>query len=90
MGVASIVGLLLRALDEGRPSEVGAGLVVGVAFLLASRRWLAGPNVHIAGLSGASLRRALLVFGVLLVHSLPEGFAIGTAFRRTPRGWLYS
>ena len=26
------------------------------------------------------MRRSLLVFGVLLVHSLPEGFAIGTAF----------
>jgi zinc transporter, ZIP family len=86
MGVASIVGLLLPALDEGRPGEVAAGLVVGVAFLLASRRWLAGRDVHVAGLSGASMRRALLVFGVLLVHSLPEGFAIGTAFASNTEG----
>jgi ZIP family zinc transporter len=34
----------------------------------------------VAGLRGADLRRAVLVFGVLLVHSLPEGFAIGTAY----------
>jgi zinc transporter, ZIP family len=86
MGVASIVGLLLPALDEGRPGEVGAGLVAGVAFLLASRRWLAGRDVHVAGLSGASMRRALLVFGVLLVHSLPEGLAIGTAFSSDTAG----
>ena len=30
--------------------------------------------------SGDGVRRSVLVFGVLLVHSLPEGFAIGAAF----------
>jgi ZIP family zinc transporter len=32
------------------------------------------------------VRRSLLVFGVLLVHSLPEGFAIGTAFASDTEG----
>ena len=32
------------------------------------------------------MRRSLLVFGVLLVHSLPEGFAIGTAFASDTEG----
>lgn len=86
MGVASIVGLLLPALDQGKPSVVGAGLVAGIAFLLASRTWLAGRDVHVAGLRGASLRRAVLVFGVLFVHSLPEGLAIGTAYASSTAG----
>jgi zinc transporter, ZIP family len=86
MGVASIVGPLLPALDEGETSEVGAGLAVGIAFMLASRRWLASHDVHVAGLRGASLRRAVLVFGVLLVHSLPEGLAIGTAYSSDTAG----
>jgi ZIP family zinc transporter len=86
MGVASIVGLLLPALDEGGRSSVAAGLATGLVFLLTSRRLLAGRDVHVGALGGAGVRRSLLVFGVLLVHSLPEGFAIGTAFASSTEG----
>jgi zinc transporter, ZIP family len=86
MGVASIIGLLLPALDEGDEPPVVAGLGTGVLFLLASRRLLQGRDVHVGKLRGAGVRRSLLVFGVLLVHSLPEGFAIGTAFASDTQG----
>jgi zinc transporter, ZIP family len=86
MSVASVVGLLLPALDEGSASAAASGLVVGVAFLLTSRRALRGRDVHIGQLSGASVRRSMLVFAVLLVHSLPEGFAIGTAYASSTAG----
>ena len=33
--------------------------------------------MHVGALRGAGVRRSVLVFGVLLVHSLPEGFAMG-------------
>jgi zinc transporter, ZIP family len=80
MGVASVVGLLKPALDEGSVAVVAAGLAGGVLFLVASRRALAHRDVHVGALRGAGVRRSLLVFAVLFVHSLPEGFAIGTAF----------
>ena len=80
MTLASVVGLLLPALDEGSPSAVSAGLAAGVAFLVLTRRALAGRDVHVGRLHGAGVRRSLLVFIVLLVHSLPEGFAIGAAY----------
>jgi zinc transporter, ZIP family len=86
MTVASIVGLLLPALGEGSVNGVAAGLVVGIAFLLLSRRILEARDVHVGQLSGASVRRSILVFGVLLVHSLPEGLAIGTAFVSETQG----
>ena len=86
MSVASVVGLLLPALDEGSSGSVAAGLATGILFLLASRRFLQGRDVHVAGLGGAGVRRSLLVFGVLLVHSLPEGFAIGTAYASDTEG----
>lgn len=86
MGVASIVGLLLPALDEGSTGSVIAGLAVGLLFLLASRKALEGRDVHVGLLAGAGVRRAVLVFTVLLVHSLPEGFAIGTAFASQTEG----
>ena len=86
MTVASIVGLLLPALDEGSTGAALGGLAVGALFLLASRRVLKARDVHVGTLSGAGVRRSVLVFAVLLVHSLPEGFAIGTAFASDTEG----
>jgi ZIP family zinc transporter len=86
MGVASVVGLLLPALDEDGGVTVAAGLAVGVLFLLVSRRLLSGRDVRVGELRGAGVRRSLLVFGVLTVHSLPEGFALGTAFASDTEG----
>ena len=86
MSVASVLGLLLPALDEGSTPSVLAGLGLGVLFLLASRRLLQGGDVHVGALRGAGVRRSVMVFGVLLVHSLPEGFAIGTAYASETEG----
>jgi zinc transporter, ZIP family len=86
MSVASIVGLLLPALEEGSVLAVGAGVVGGVAFLLVSRSVVESRDVHVGQLSGAGVRRSVLVFAVLLVHSLPEGLAIGTAFASEREG----
>ena len=86
MTVASIVGLLLPALDEGSVAEVGAGLVAGIAFLLVSRavvdrsEWVRGSGRRVG------VRASVLVFVVLFVHSLPEGFAIGTAYASDTEG----
>lgn len=80
MTVASLIGLLKPALDEGGTAEVVLGLAAGVALLVAARRILAGRDVHVGELRGAGVRSSVLVFGILLVHSLPEGLAIGTAY----------
>jgi ZIP family zinc transporter len=79
MCAASIFGLLLPALDDGSVAAVAAGLVIGAAFVLAARSRLT-HDVRFAGPARAGSRRSLLVFGVLFVHSLPEGFAIGAAW----------
>ena len=85
MGVASVVGLTLPALDDGTAGEVAAGLALGVAFLFAARaiidrRFGDRHDDPAAALGSRSLRDAALVFLVLFVHSLPEGLAIGTAY----------
>ena len=87
MGVASVVGLLLPALDEGSAGDAVLGTVLGVAFLLLSRWVIDGPHREVAPDALTTERRtALLVFLVLLVHSLPEGFAIGTAYASETAG----
>ena len=86
MSVAAVVGLLLPAIEEGGAGSVASGVLVGALFLLGSRRLLRDREVHVGKLRGAGVRRSLLVFGVLLVHSLPEGLAIGTAFASDTEG----
>jgi ZIP family zinc transporter len=80
MSVASIAGLLLPALDEGTTGAVIAGAASGAGFLLVARLRLRGSNVTVGNLRGTNVRTSVLVFSVLFVHSLPEGFAIGTAY----------
>lgn len=79
MGVAAVSGLLIPATEEGSGAEVVAGLSVGVLFLvLVQQRF--GSDHGFMGRSGPGARTSALVFLVLFVHSLPEGFAVGTAF----------
>ena len=80
MTVASIVGLLRPALQEGSAGEVTVGFAAGVLLLLAAGALLRNRDVHVGKLRGSSVRLSVLVFGVLFVHSLPEGLAIGTAY----------
>lgn len=86
MAVASIVGLLRPALDEGSVAAVGGGLGAGVLFLVLTRRLLRASDVHVGALRGADVRLAVLVFAVLFAHSLPEGLAVGTAYASETAG----
>ena len=76
MVVAALVGLLLPGIAEGGslPTLVGAG--AGVLFMFAVRSRLERSTT----ISSRQGRASALVFAVLLVHSLPEGLAIGTAY----------
>ena len=86
MTVASIAGLLLPALDAGSPLQAGAGLAAGAAFLIGARALLGRRRSGLGSRPSASLRMSILVFAVLFVHSLPEGFAIGTAYASETSG----
>lgn len=79
MAVAALSGLLVPAFEEDGVGLAVAGLLVGVAFLLAARRHLGGDATFM-GRSGPGARASALVFLVLFIHSLPEGLAVGTAY----------
>lgn len=80
MAVASIVGLIQPGLDQGSAAEVFGGVALGALLFFAIRAGLRHHDVAVGDIRGADLRRAALVFAVLFAHSLPEGFAIGTAY----------
>jgi ZIP family zinc transporter len=85
MAVAAIQGLLIPAFDEGGDALVIGSAIAGAVALLASRAALRthAPAGMLATEAG---RRSALVFGVLFVHSLPEGLAIGSAYASTRSG----
>ena len=85
MGVASIVGLLLPAAEEGSVWDVLVGLTIGGVLLGVARSRLDHESVFM-GRSGPGARTSALVFAVLFVHSLPEGLAIGTAYASEREG----
>jgi ZIP family zinc transporter len=86
MSVASIVGLLLPGLDEGSAGAVAFGGAAGAAFLALVRGVLEARQRHVERVWSTGLRVSVLVFVVLLVHSLPEGLAIGTAYASDTAG----
>lgn len=78
MLAASIVGLLIPAANDGSASVVVAAALGGALLVLLFRSALRATDR--AQRRSVDSRRWILVFGVLLVHSLPEGFAVGAAW----------
>ncbi|MGF1453026.1 MAG: ZIP family metal transporter [Opitutales bacterium] len=80
--LAASFGLIYEGLDQ--PSgewRVLAGLIAGMAFILLSKRWLDHhPGISVANLKGADARDALLIFGVMTLHSFTEGVGVGVSF----------
>jgi zinc transporter, ZIP family len=81
--VLASAALLGPAIDDGSPPLIAAAVAVGALFVLEARRRLARRGAF-AGAARADARRSLLVFGVLFVHSLPEGLAVGAAWAADP------
>ena len=80
-----MVGLLLPALEEDGEGSRGRGFLVGVTFLLASRRLLRGRDVHVGELRGAGVRARCSSSGAARAQPA-GGLAIGTAFASETEG----
>lgn len=62
-------------------SRTAVGALIGVLFIVLSRLLLGQTqNAHIGNLRGARGLTALLVIGVMTVHSFTEGAALGVSF----------
>jgi zinc transporter, ZIP family len=83
MAIAAVFGLTIPAFRTGSAAVVALCLLAGAVALMAIRHRIADRTP--AGRPLAS-QRSWLVFGVLFVHSFPEGLAIGSAFASTTAG----
>jgi zinc transporter, ZIP family len=79
-----MIGASLGLLYEGGRFDVvrtALGAVVGVAFIAVVNRSIEGRgDLHLGTLRGADARKALLIVGVMTVHSFAEGVGVGVAF----------
>ncbi|NBC32780.1 MAG: ZIP family metal transporter [Alphaproteobacteria bacterium] len=90
LGVANGIaaGLMLAAsfslMVEG--NEIGVsrtvlGMILGLGAIALGQRLLKDrEEFHVGNLRGADARRALLIVGVMTLHSFAEGIGVGVAF----------
>ncbi len=78
----SVFGLVGEGLAEGDPLSVGLGFAAGVLFVLAADHLVASVEFSPRTATSSTVDPATLVLtvGVLTLHSLPEGIAVGVAF----------
>lgn len=80
--IGASVGLALEGARYGTERMV-LGAAAGAAFMLATGRFLGrgrDRELHLGALRGADALRALLIVGVMTVHSFSEGVGVGVAF----------
>ena len=79
MSLAS--GLLLYEGATESLGRTGVGAAVGVLAIVLSSRFLrTRDDWHFEALRGAEARSALIIVGVMTVHSFAEGIGVGVSF----------
>lgn len=78
--VAASLVLLWEGGLRGVPSTV-VGALLGALFVWASGKWLdEREDLDVGALRGANAKKALLIMGVMTVHSLAEGVGVGVSY----------
>jgi len=73
-------GLLQEGLDVGL-SRVMLGALIGLGFIVWTKSRLnADEELTLGTLQGVDARKALLIVGVMTVHSFTEGVGVGVSF----------
>jgi len=90
LGAANAVaaGLMLAAsfglMVEGNgisAARTVLGMILGVGLVVLGQRALDGhQDVQVGDLRGVNARRAILLIGIMTVHSFAEGIGVGVAF----------
>ena len=88
-----MIGASVQLTIEGIEFGIGAtatGFVAGAAFMAVARRFLPdGPDMKVGALVGGDARKAVLIVGVMTLHSAAEGVGVGVSFGGGAElGWL--
>ena len=71
--------------------RLSCGIVLGVILIALTQRLIQHDVVdHVGSLQGADARKALMIVGVMTIHSFTEGIGIGRLVRRWRGARRYS
>lgn len=72
--------LIFEGLEYGLWKTV-IGILAGLLFILVSDGWLnTREDLTISNLKGADARKAIMILGVMTLHSFTEGVGVGVSF----------
>jgi len=78
--LAASFGLIYEGSAQSLPRTV-VGVLVGLVFIIWSHRYLERyEDLEIGSLDGMDARKALLIVGVMTLHSFAEGVGVGVSF----------
>jgi len=79
--LAASFGLLYEGLNYGAFGTL-AGAVIGLVFIIGARRLMQGHGhgMIFESMGSMDARKALLIVGVMTVHSFTEGVGVGVSF----------
>jgi zinc transporter ZupT len=78
--IAASFGLIYEGLEAGLLSVV-SGALIGVVFMAFSSHWLRGRReLELGMLRGTDALKALMIIGVMTLHSVTEGVGVGVSF----------
>lgn len=74
------IGLIVEGVEYGFGRLI-IGLALGIALIFITRKLLEGrEEVSVGDLSGASAFRAIMIVGIMTVHSFAEGIGVGVSY----------
>ncbi len=76
----SAFDLFMPGLREGKVLHIVFGALVGGLCFRVASQWIDKREWKVGNITGAGARRVVLIVGVMLLHSFPEGLAIGVGY----------
>ena len=78
--LGAAAGLVVEGIGRSTPGAL-LGALAGVLFVMVAERVVAHRDVlELGGLHGVDARKAVLIVGVMTVHSVAEGVGVGASF----------
>jgi zinc transporter ZupT len=80
---ALMIGASIGLIQEGTRYSIprtALGAVLGLLFIIATRRMLRDRDVQWGELRGADALKVLMIVGVMTLHSFTEGVGVGVSF----------
>jgi hypothetical protein len=83
--IAASFGLIQEGLDNAKTESWGlarliCGLILGLIFIIVSQHLVEGHELEMGSLKGMDARKAIMVMGIMTLHSFSEGLGVGVSY----------